>query len=378
MLHEIFVYVPDSIYCACNQRKHDAFKMNINTIGDTILDETSSPQELRGALDAFVLLCGEVTGIQADPSFDAWAEDALLDNGVAINPRAAAHCARDYQRSVVFIRGVNAAIKALQLRFPDTPLEILYAGCGPFATLLIPLLGNFSPGELKLYLLDFHQRSLDSVDILLAHFGLSSHAAQTIRADACSYTHQGKLHLVVAETMQKSLEQEPQFAVTANLATQLWPMGVFLPQRIDVVLCLSHLQHEKELFEIAQKTGHNDLENQLATGATRFPLATLCTLSPDSAFDEMQLAHANLDKMAPQLEPTIVVIPRSANIASFDAALFTRICVFEQYRLSDYESQITLPLKCHEILPLVGGERYRVSYQLGSYPRFNFERLEPQ
>jgi hypothetical protein len=153
--------------------------------------------------------------------------------------------------------------------------------------------------------------------------------------------------------MQKSLEQEPQFAVTANLASQLWPMGVFIPQRIDVVLCLS------------------DLEK----GATHYPLATVCTLSPERAFDQMQQAQTNSEKMGPQLEPTIVVIPRLANIARFDAALFTRICVFEQYRLKDYESQITLPLKCHEILPLAGGERYRVSYQLGSYPKFNFERM---
>ena len=153
--------------------------------------------------------------------------------------------------------------------------------------------------------------------------------------------------------MQKSLEQEPQFAVTANLASQLWPMGVFIPQRIDVVLCLS------------------DLEK----GVARYPLATVCTLSPEHAFDQLQQAQTNSGKRVPQLEPTIVVIPRMADIARFDAALFTRICVYQQYRLKDHESQITLPLKCHDVLPLAGGERYRVSYQLGSYPKFSFERV---
>jgi hypothetical protein len=327
--------------------------MKIKTISDTILDETSSPEQLRDALDEFVLLCSEVTNIQPDRSFDAWAEDSLLDNGVAINPQAAAHCALDYQRSVVFIRGVYAAITALRLRFGDAPLEILYAGCGPFATLLLPLLGRFSPGAFNLHLLDVHQRSLDSVDLLLNHFGYSPHAVQTSKGDACSYKHEGKLHLVIAETMQKSLEQEPQFAVTANLAPQLRPMGLFIPQRIEVVLCLS------------------DLEN----GAVPYPLDTVCTLSPERAFEQMQLARTKPHQRGPQLEPTIVEIPRMVDIARFGAALFTRICVFEQYWLRDYESQITLPLPCHEILPLVGGERYSVSYQLGSYPRFSFERL---
>jgi hypothetical protein len=348
--------------------------MNIKTISDTVLDETSSSEALREALDAFVQLCGEITNIRPDPSFDAWAEDSLLDNGVAINPQAAAHCAIDYKRSVSFIRAVYAAINSLKVRFPDTPLEILYAGCGPFGTLLLPLLGRFSPGELKLYLLDFHQRSLDSVKLLLADFRFCAHAAQTVKADACNYKHGGKLHLVIAETMQKSLEQEPQFAVTANLAPQLWPTGVFIPQRIDVSMCLAELEYEKELLGQAQKIDSNALQKS----ARRYLLGTLCTLLPEHAFDQMKLAQTNSDGLSCELQPTIVVIPSMSDIAEFDAALFTRICVFEQYWLNDYESQVTLPLKCHELSPLTGGERYRVSYQLGSYPKFHFERLNSE
>lgn len=334
-----------------------SFSMNINSLSDIILDETSSTEELCNALNAFVLLCSDISGIRPDASFDAWAEDSLLDSGVAINPQAAAHCAVDYRRSVMFIRGVHAAINALKLRFPGSPIDILYAGCGPFATLLLPLLVKFTPGELSISMLDIHQRSLESVALLLAHFELGAHAVRTIRADACHYTHPGKLHLVIAETMQKSLEQEPQFAVTANLAPQLWPTGIFIPQRIEVALYLADLAHEKELVGQSQQIDPDSLEK----GGGRHPLATVCTLSPESTSD--------------QLDPTIVAIPKLADITRFDAALFTRISVFEQYQLRDYESEITLPLKCHELAPLAGGERYRVSYQLGSYPKFNFELL---
>ena len=334
--------------------------MNIKSIGDIILDEASSAAELRDALNAFVLLCSDIGGIRPDASFDAWAEDSLLDNGVAINPRAAAHCAVDYQRSVMFIRGVHAAINTLKLRFPDTPIEILYAGCGPFATLLLPLLVKFNPGELCISMLDIHQRSLESVELLLAHFELGAHATRTIRADACHYTHPKKLHLVIAETMQKSLEQEPQFVVTANLGPQLWPTGIFIPQRIEVVLCLADLAHEKELVSQLQQID----PDALGKSGDRYPLATVCTLSPESAAD--------------QLDPITVVIPKLADMSRLDAALFTRIAVFEQYLLRDYESEITLPQKCHELAPLAGGERYKVSYQLGSYPKFNFERVSDQ
>ena len=40
--------------------------MNINTISGTILDEASSPEALREALDAFVASCGEITNIRPE------------------------------------------------------------------------------------------------------------------------------------------------------------------------------------------------------------------------------------------------------------------------------------------------------------------------
>ena len=345
--------------------------MNINAITDTILDGTSSPGTLRDALDAFTELCSDLSGIQPDRSFDAWAEDTLLASGVAINPQAAAHCVLDYQRSVVFIRGIHAAINTLKSRFPDTQLEILYAGCGPFATLLLPLLGKFTPGELKVSLLDIHQRSLDSVELLLTQFGFGNHAYRTIKDDACHYQHPGKLHLVIAETMQKSLEQEPQFAVTANLALQLWPMGIFIPQCIEVSLSLADLDYERKLLEQSQQIDPQGLEKK----ARRYPVAIVGTFSPGNVSNQLHTARNNRHTENLELEPTIVEIPSVEAIATLDAALFTRISIFEQYRLDEYESQITLPQKCHELAPLAGGERYRVSYQLGSYPKFYFERL---
>ena len=343
--------------------------MTIASISTIILDETSSPEALQNALSAFVKLCSDVTGIVPDPSFDAWAEDSLLNNGVAINPNAAAHCAMDYKRSTVFIRGVYAAIKTLKSRFPGTPLEILYAGCGPFATLLLPILGKFSAGELKLNLLDIHQRSIDSVALLLTHFGLDTHTVCTIKGDACHYKHDQEIHLVVAETMQKSLEQEPQFAVTANLAPQLCPGGIFIPQQIEVALCLADLEYEKEL--LGQSLQGNPAVPNIAS--LRYSLATVFTLTPENAAGQIGTARHSTQSGALELQPTTVIIPPTADNTPLDAALFTRITVFESYCLDDYESQITLPLKCHELAILTEGARYRVSYQLGSYPRFNFE-----
>jgi hypothetical protein len=284
-----------------------------------------------------------------------------LPSGVAINPQAAAHCVLDYQRSVVFIRGVHAAISALKLHFADTPLEILYAGCGPFATLLMPLLGKFSPGDLNITLLDIHQSSLDSAQLVLEYFGIDAHEVNTAQGDACVYKHPEKLHLVIAETMQKSLEQEPQFAVTANLAPQVFAEGVFIPQRIDVSLSLADLEKEKVLCE--------------KPNTRRYPIATLCSLSPDNAAAARQAAQYNPHSDKLELKPEVVEIPTVDNIEQLNAALFTRITVYESYCLEDYEAEITLPMRCYELEPLRGGERYTASYQLGAYPKFTFEPL---
>jgi hypothetical protein len=338
--------------------------MNIQSISDTILDETSSPQELRDALNTFSTACSNFTGILPDPSFDAWAEDSLLPSGVAINPEAAAHCTHDYQRSVVFIRGAHAAINALRARCTDTPLEILYAGCGPFATLLVPLLSRFSPDELNITLLDIHQRSLDSAALVLKNFGLSTHKVTAVQGDACFYKHPDKLHLIIAETMQKSLEQEPQFAVTANLAPQIFAEGVFIPKRIDVNLALANLKEEKVFY---------DNSTSLKNGPRRYPIATLCSLSAENAFAQSHTAKKNPHTNKLELPPTLVKIPLVDSISRLNAALFTRIIVYEHYCLEDYEAEITLPLRCYELEPLSGGEQYIVSYQLGAYPKFNFE-----
>ena len=342
-------------------------RLTLAKICDTILDETSSHAALSEALNEWVKLCSEVTDVCPDLSYDAWAPDSLMKQGVAINPQAAAQCALDYMRSVIFIRGVYAAINTLRVRLCNRPVEILYAGCGPYGTLIVPLLSKFSAGDVKLHLLDIHQASLTSVMHLINHFGFAGYAVETINANACDYKHPSLLDLVVAETMQKSLEQEPQFAVTANLAAQLASDGVFIPQSIEVVLSLADLANERRcLGSVPAECGHQQITHD------RVELATLCNLSAETALAYVRISQANAHIEPPLLFPSIISIPDVGNNV---ASLFTRIRVFQQYSLGDYESQITLPLQCHELSSINRGERYRVSYVLGAYPKFNFEQL---
>jgi hypothetical protein len=311
----------------------------LRSIARCILDESRTEGELRAALDEFLELCSSIGGVDPDRSFNAWAEDSFLPTGVAINPQAAAHCITDYRRSVVFIRGLYAALQAGLLRFPARPLRVLYAGCGPYATLLLPLLPCFKAEDLEVHLLDIHQRSLDSVQALLEHFELESYRIHTVHTDASSYKHPESLHLIVAETMQKSLEQEPQVAVTCNLAPQLCTRGLFLPEQIDVEL---------------------GLVNQAETARDPydyFALASVFSLNPAAA---------------PDLAPVTVTIPTLPGDGPHRAFLFTRIQVFGEHTLPSRDAEISLPRPCPEITPLRSGEKFEISYQPGSYPTFTF------
>jgi hypothetical protein len=327
----------------------------LSEISAVILDEGSSSARLQQALGEFAELCTAISGVAPDPSFDGWAEDSLLDDGVAINPRAAAHCVKDYRRSVMFLRGVDAALKVARERFAAAPVQVLYAGCGPYATLLLPLLNRVQPPELEITLLDIHQQSLDSVQKLISWFGLDDHNIQLVKADASRYRHAGTLHLIVAETMQKALEQEPQYAVTANLAPQLCSRGLFIPQKIEVELCLADLAAEREIFF---HSGRIDAD-ALAGAGKRCSLGVLLALEP---------GHT-------ELKPAAVVIPAVEQLQCLDPLMFTRVQVFAGFHLRDYEAEITLPRHCPELLPLQSGSRYSVSYVPGKYPGFEFSGL---
>lgn len=343
----------------------------LDSIARTILDEASPREDVHQALDHFSRLCSDVTQIKPDSTCEAWSGDIFLESGVAINPEAAAFCIQDYQRSTMFIRGVFAAIKAAQRCFSGVSIKILYAGCGPFATQLLPLLNQFTPGELDIALLDIHPRSLDSVNKLLRHFGFERHNIRLIHGDACHYQHPERLHIIIAETMQKSLEQEPQFAVTANLAPQLETGGIFIPQQIDVTLCLADMASEKEQF----KNGKGIDVTALINSGKRLLLGKLFTLYPEDAAKQMNNAVFNQNTSRQELKLTTIEIPSIGLADHYDALLCTRIQVFNQYQLNDYESEITLPTQCLELATLKEGDRYAVCYQLGVYPKFELTRI---
>jgi hypothetical protein len=295
----------------------------------------------RELYDFFSKLSG--VSISSENADDA--AQTILAGGKAISPKDAAHCVLDFARTTQFLRGVRAALLELKKRFPSEKIEILYAGCGPFAPLIVPLLTFFEPDELSLTLIDFHERSIASVKNIFRELELEKFDARFVQADAASYKHPRELHLVICETMQMALKKEPQVALTLNLAPQLAEKGIFVPQKITVEACLgnssNNAKEEKinlgRIFELdAEKI------RQSASEIFDFPSVTI------------NIPHENAEKAE-----------------KMDFMLLTTVSIFGGFELRERDSGITYPVILRDLRGL-SGKRVEFNYIQDKNPRFEY------
>ena len=208
--------------------------MTFGEITHTILFEKENYGKLYEVLHKLHDYYAYVTGIAADHTVD---NNIFLPTGKAIAPAQAATCLLDIQRTAVFTRGIYKAIHQLKPSV-DGPINILYAGCGPYATLLTPLTTQFGPHEVQFYMLDINPESLDATKALYQQLQAENYIAGYICDDAATFKIDFPAHLIVSECMQKALAKEPQVAVMQNLIPQLPEHGIFIPQEISVTALL--------------------------------------------------------------------------------------------------------------------------------------------
>jgi hypothetical protein len=208
-----------------------------------ILLRSDVPTDLReAARDIHSLLLAAAMAGRPDETLDR--HDTVLPDGEAISPESAARFVLDYTRTSQFLRGMRLALQAALERFSERPLDILYAGCGPFAPLGLLLTHRFSPLDVRFTLLDIHELSLNSARRVFEAFGRDEFIGDCLACDAATYRHPTAMHVVIAETMQRALQKEPQVAVILNLAPQLKEGGILVPEAITVRSALYDSRHE--------------------------------------------------------------------------------------------------------------------------------------
>jgi len=316
---------------------------NLKELTEAVLFETGDYRILTDSIRAMHDLYASYTGIEAHHITD---DNTFLPSGMAISPMEAAHCLLDTRRTVVFLRGIHKALLQLKKEFPGRKINILYAGCGPYATLLTPFTSLFSSEELAFYMLDISQVSLDSVERLYTALGLNDYIEDVICTDATTYMFPEDItmHLVISETMQRALAKEPQVPIMLRLIPQMADNTIFIPEEITVSLVLRSWEEEERGLSTIGYT------------PVRMLLGPVYSIGRDNCREHV---------------PCTIQIPLETG--KFNSLnLFTDVTVFNDEKLSAFNSGINLPLKIASVIGK-NGKAIKFRYELSNSPKFHYE-----
>lgn len=317
-----------------------------------ILEEDDSPAFLKQHIEDLQRLLSELTGISPFETLTS-KQNTALSSGVAISWGMAAFCSIDIKRTQVFLRGVLAGLQHLLSVVKERPVQVVYAGTGPYGLLILPLLSIFESHQLKITFIDIHQTSLDSVKKLVNTLGYENFVQDIVQADAATWQWENKmpLHACISETMQATLKREPQVAITLNMVPQLAPDGIMIPEQIEVEAVLVNMPMFR-MQSACNKEG--DAENAVAQ-----PLGLVAQLNKEMALQ----AKGNVFHVLHGLRTTLLP---EWQTPEYTLQLQTRIQVWRPHQLKDNDSGLTLPYELASGHELTGGKNIHLYY--ANYP----------
>ncbi|MBL7806151.1 MAG: hypothetical protein JNL02_20580 [Saprospiraceae bacterium] len=330
-------------------------RAELRRLTEVLTGPESSPGQWFAASAALYELFLRISGFNEKE--EAFRRDVQMPSGKALGPVWAAFCLKDAIRTRIFLRGILKALEAARHRFPGTPIHVLYAGCGPFATLMLPLVPLLKENSAVFTLLDVWPENVQSVKRLIDAFQAESFVREIAVADAVRYRidPNGRAHVLVMELLQAGLSKEPQVAALANLAPQLLPGGIVLPERIRVNAGLLHPGKDMRRMTDPDWAGQ-DVFRLLEPGFT-------LTADPD---DWQSFLRG---------EERIIHLPANRDPAYNRLCLFTALQVYENECVETWESALTQPLLLKNLEEPPQATGIALRYECGVAPGFRFRLL---
>ncbi len=331
-----------------------------------LLSQTATRPEIIQAIAQLHDTLADITGVRGDVRQAELDVETYLPQGMAVSPYLAAKCLVEVYRTRQYLQAVHAAIQEARRRFAPEPIHVLYAGCGPYATLAIPLMTQFPAGSVMFTLLDIHTQSIQAVRRLVETLSLAGYVQDIVQADATMYRAPAgqRPHVLVMELLQGALVREPQVAATFNLAPQLRPGGILVPERVTVDACLADREAENFATLVRRDATGFPVDHQEAI-SRRIPLGRLLALHL-AAVKQHQNSRGPGHLPAALPARTITVPPYPAGSDQF--MLLTTVKIFGPFRLANYESEVCHPVILYALNGVPPGSRITFTYTLEQNP----------
>ncbi|KAA3638518.1 MAG: hypothetical protein DWQ02_05070 [Bacteroidetes bacterium] len=336
----------------------NSHKKSFEAILNEFLKEEVDYYKLKKAIEEWKSILYEIT--ELDLTRDEHRENIHSETGKAIGTTWAAMCLDDLMRTKKFVKGVFLAVDDLVRKQVKKPVQLLYAGCGPFAPLVLLLTSKFSPEQVKFSLLEINENSYQLVQKVFQQLDLEKYLEGIRLCDATTVqlSNASTFDLVISETMQHALVREQQVPITYNLLSQLREDVVLIPEsiRLDIGLLSSFRNHERMMKG-------RFIDDFFKTLGTFFDLSKTSFLNNKEAFSTFSGIYRfpkyefSLDQYDREVFNLLVV--------------FTNIRVFGDECLDTYESQLTTPL----ILEPMDGKHCQsveVNYKVDTIPGIEF------
>ena len=297
-----------------------------------------------------------LTGINAEQANHR--QNLSLNSGKAIGLTWAAMCIKDIMRTKKFMEGVSNAARDC-LKNNKRPIQILYAGTGPFATLMLPLTAQFSSEEIHFTLLEVNEDSLQCVQRLIKILHLHKYIHKLEKADATQWRlpPNEEVDIFICETMTQGLQSEPQVAICLNIVPQLPERTILIPGEISLRAALINPKTRMERkLGLRLKDGKDGIiELAEILKINRNTIRDLSTLKDEKngILDSLPPIYVALDPAECKTHPELYVL--------------TEITVYNEQKLLIDESALTMPLKLGEV---EHPTNIQLQYFLGKNPGF--------